>query len=296
MHALGKFVLAALAALVLVGCGEIAQPGGGGGVEGSATQTTSSPAHAIDPLLLVGIWQLHGTDEPPGTVLRLDARELSLWRACGAVFGSWRADDEGLFVADAGQSGDDGCFGPNATALTMRPPWLVAATQFRADGDLRLLLDADGDVTARLEPVSGSPTVESARSPFQDPPVVDSRARQALATPAALPGRLSPATRASLVGRWVPTGADDVERPRVPFLQLQADGSWTSSDGCNGSLGRWAVGADGRVLATSGVSTAIGCHNIPVDQWWTEAGRAGFDGGTLVLFGTDGHELGRLDR
>jgi hypothetical protein len=61
-------------------------------------------------------------------------------------------------------------------------------------------------------------------------------------------------------------------------------------------LGRWAVGADGRVLATSGASTAIGCHNIPVDQWWPQAGRAGFDGRTLVLLDTDGHELGRLDR
>lgn len=295
MHALGRFVLTVLVAVVLVGCGEVAHPRSGGGAEGSAPPTTSGSARATDPLLLVGIWQLHGTDEPPGTVLRLDARELSLWRPCGAVLGSWRADDDGLFVADAGQSGDGGCFGPHATALTMRPPWLVAATQFRAEGASRLLLDVDGDVTARLDPPSGSPTGDRPRSPFQDPPVVDSGATQAFATPAALPDNLRPATRASLAGRWVPTGAGDVERPRVPFLRLAADGTWTSSDGCNGSLGRWAAGDDGRVLATSGASTAIGCHNIPVDQWWPSAARAGFDGRTLVLLDADGHELGRLD-
>jgi hypothetical protein len=287
--------LTALVALVLVGCGEIVQPRGEGDAGRSAPPTTSGPAQTTDPLLLVGIWQLHGTDEPPGTVLRLDARDLSLWRACGAVLGSWRAADDGLFVADAGQSGDGGCFGPHATALTMRPPWLVAATQFRAQGASRLLLDVDGDVTARLEPVSGSPTGHGTRSPFQDPPVVDSRAKQAFATPAALPDTLRPVARASLPGRWVPTGADDVARPRVPFLRLDADGSWTSSDGCNGSLGRWTAGDDGRVLATSGASTAIGCHNIPVDQWWSTAVTAGFDGRTLVLLDADGHELGRLD-
>jgi hypothetical protein len=296
MRALRRVVLTTVLALALVGCGATAAPSDGGGdVEGSTTSAPSEAAASTDPLLLIGIWQVHGTDEPPGTLLRLDARDLSLWRACGAVFGSWRADHDGRLVADAGQSGDGSCAGPHDTALTLRPPWLAAATGFRAEGDSRLLLDHGGDVTARLEPASGSPPRDGSRSPFRDPPAVDERTQQSFATPAPLPRGLRPASRASLAGRWVPLGADAEQRPRVPFLRLDADGSWTSSDGCNGSLGRWTAGPEGRVLATSGGSTAIGCHNVPVDQWWPATAAAGFDGATLVLLDVDGHELGRLE-
>jgi hypothetical protein len=94
----------------------------------------------------------------------------------------------------------------------------------------------------------------------------------------------------------VPTGADAVQRPQVPFLKLAGDGSWTSSDGCNGSMGRWTSGDDGRVLATGSVKTAIGCHNVLIDEWWFRAARAGFDGATLVLLDADGGELARLTR
>ena len=82
-----------------------------------------------------------------------------------------------------------------------------------------------------------------------------------------------------------------MQRPKVPFLELDAEGSWTSSDGCNGSMGRWTAGDDGRVLATSGASTLIGCHNVPVDQRWVTAARAGFDGAALVLLDREGNEL-----
>jgi heat shock protein HslJ len=159
-----------------------------------------------------------------------------------------------------------------------------------------MLLDDQGAVTARLNPATGGPPKDGSRSPFTDPPVVNAAARQAFAVPDPLPTRLRPATRATLLGRWVPSGAGTVQRPKVPFLRLDADGSWTSSDGCNGSMGRWTAGSDGRVLATSGVSTLIGCHNVEVAQWWSTAARAGFDGSALVLIDRDGNELARLAR
>jgi hypothetical protein len=301
VRGLGRVVLAALVGLAVAACGTAAGPGSQGGLgdgstSGSTPGSTSGPHGPADPLLLIGVWQVRGADEAPGTVLRVDVTDLSLWRSCGALYGSWRADQRGLFVADAGQGGDGSCVTPSDTALTLRPPWLVAATSVRTDGDARLLLDDQGAVTARLDPATGSPPADGSPSPFTDPPVVDVRARLAFAAPAPVPTGLRPATRGTLVGRWVPDGVGTVHRPQVPFLRLDADGSWTSSDGCNGSMGRWTAGSDGRVLATSGYMTLIGCHNVPIEAWWSHATRAAFDGPALVLLDRDGRELARVTR
>jgi hypothetical protein len=301
MRGLGRVLLAAVVGLAVATCGTTVGAGSHAGQgDGPTTPTTSGatagPPEPADPLLLIGVWQMRGTDEAPDTLLRVDAAELSLWRSCGVVYGSWRADQGGLFVADAGQSSDGSCVTTHDTALTLRPPWLVATTGFRADGTSRVLLDDHGAVTARLDPATGSPPADGSRSPFTDPPVVDERARLAFAVPNPLPTALRPASRATLVGRWVPDGAEAVQRPQVPFLRLDPDGSWTSSDGCNGSMGRWTASTDGRVLATSGASTLIGCHDVPVDQWWSTAAWFGFDGPALVLLDGNGDELARLTR
>jgi hypothetical protein len=300
MRGLRRVVLTAVVGLAVAACGAAAGPaseGSRGDGSPHASTSTPGPQEPSDPSLLIGIWHVRGTDEAPDTLLRVDAAELSLWRSCGVLYGSWRADQRGLFVADAGQAGDGSCVTANDTALTLRPPWLVAATSFRSDRDARMLLDDHGAVTARLDPATGSPPADGSRSPLTDPPVVDDRARLAFAEPDPVPKGLRPATRATLVGRWVPDGADTVQRPQLPFLRLDADGSWTSSDGCNGSMGRWAADSDGRVLATSGASTLIGCHNVEVAQWWsTDAARAAFDGSALVLLDRNGNELARLTR
>jgi hypothetical protein len=299
MRGPGRVLLAAVVGLAVAACGTTVgtEPGGQGDAQtpGATPGATSGPQEPNDPLMLIGVWDVRGTDEAPGTVLRVDAAELSLWRSCGVLYGSWRADT-GLFVADAGQASDGSCATTQDTALTLRPAWLAATTGFRADGASRLLLDDHGTVTARLDRATGSPPADGSRSPFTDPPAVDDRARLAFAVPDPLPRGLRPATRATLVGRWLPDGVDAVERPKLPFLRLDADGSWTSSDGCNGSMGRWTVGSDGRVLATGGVKTAIGCHNVLIDEWWFRAARAGFDGPTLVLLDEKGNKLARLTR
>ena len=159
MRGLRRVVLAALVGLTVASCGTAAGPGsdGDGSTSGSTPGPTSGGHGPADPLLLIGVWQVRGTDEAPGTVLRVDVTELSLWRSCGVLYGSWRADKDGTFVADAGQSVDDSCATARDTALTLRPDWLVAATSFRTDGGSRMLLDDHGAVTARLDPANGAP-------------------------------------------------------------------------------------------------------------------------------------------
>ncbi|WP_158228335.1 META domain-containing protein [Pseudonocardia sp. MH-G8] len=78
------------------------------------------------------------------------------------------------------------------------------------------------------------------------------------------------------------------------FVTLAADGRWTGSDGCNNTKGTWRSGPEGELTATSGPSTMIGCENVPIASWLTDATRAGFDGDTLVLRDATGAETGRL--
>lgn len=284
----------AVVVVVVAGCGTQAPTGDGS--DESPTPRSTSAAGSTDPLHLIGVWRVSGTNEPDGTLLRFDGADVSLWRDCGALYGSWRADHDGHFVAEVGQWGDGSCATSKDTALTLRPPWLVAASGFQADGEVPLLLDDRGRVVARLAPATGSPPADGRRSAFTDLPRVDDQLRHGFAEPAPLSTRVRPASEAALAGRWTPVGTPKAQRPQVPFLRLDADRSWSSSDGCNGSMGRWTVGPAGRVLATSGVSTLIACHNVPVEQWWASAGRAAFDGATLVLFDANGEELGRLVR
>ena len=85
-------------------------------------------------------------------------------------------------------------------------------------------------------------------------------------------------------------------RPNDPFAEFAADRTWAGSDGCNRSSGAWGVDDAGRLLATGGITTAMGCDGAQVPGWVTWAGRAGFDGEVLVLLDRDGGELGRLVR
>jgi heat shock protein HslJ len=102
-----------------------------------------------------------------------------------------------------------------------------------------------------------------------------------------------PAAGAGLVGRWLP--ADGRADGRA-FVELEPDGHWTGSDGCNRTKGTWQGGPDGRFAATSGPSTMIGCENVPIATWLADAARADVDGETLVLRDATGAETGRLVR
>ena len=108
------------------------------------------------------------------------------------------------------------------------------------------------------------------------PPRVTVKTRQAYTPAAPLPAALTPVTREKLLGRWVPVdGPTGAGQP--PFLEFIADGRWRGSDGCNGQSGRWVAGQDGALLGTTGLSTLIGCDNVPISGWIGQARRAGFD-------------------
>jgi heat shock protein HslJ len=94
-----------------------------------------------------------------------------------------------------------------------------------------------------------------------------------------------------LVGTWLP--ADGQAGGRA-YVALAADGTWTGSDGCNGTRGTWHGGPDDGFTATAGPSTKIGCENVPIASWLAGATHAELDGGTLVLRDAAGVETGRL--
>ena len=89
------------------------------------------------------------------------------------------------------------------------------------------------------------------------------------------------AVAADLTGvRWLP--ADGTAQGRA-FAEFAPDGTWTGSDGCNGQSGEWTLGDGGALRATAGLSTMIGCENVPVARWVSEAVHVEVDGDALVL-------------
>jgi hypothetical protein len=242
---------------------------------------------------LVGSWQLSVDGPNDGDVLRLAPGDLSIWQDCGVLQGSWRADREGLFVGSL-WGGSGSCIQGKLPTI----PWLDAAAGWRRAGDGIELLDANGEVVARLQP-GGRPTPgpDIAASEAEPPVVVEAEKAHYLGSAPALPGGVTAAGRTDLVGRWVPAHDDGEKRPEQPYVELRGDGTYRASDGCNGTMGRWVAGRSGSVLATAGVTTLIGCHNLYVAGYVVGAHAAGLtDDGTLVLVDDHGAETGRLRR
>ncbi len=243
----------------------------------SAAPATGDSARAD----LVGFWRVDGGADD-GAWLRLDAGGLDLLRECGVVTGAWNATDE-LLVADPWGWSGEGC-------TTDSVPWLDEVTAYRLTDGRVELLDDDGAVVVALR-ADGAPTAAPADTNFTSPPGGDGNLAAWAARPAALPGTVSPATEADLTRHpWLAAGAFET-KPGVAFDEA---GRYTSTDGCNGVDGRWAVGPDGWFVATSGPQTMIGCDGAPVPSWIASAARAGMDGDSLVLFGADGQPLGTL--
>lgn len=249
----------------------------------------SDSAARVDPLDLIGTWQLAGVEDTGDSVIRLDWYDLQLWRECGVAGGAWRADHGGQFVAylsyATGSCADHGAFTPD---------WLARAVSFEVEGAERVLRDSDGAVTARLLP-GAEPTPGPDLAPSEaTPPEITDEMREAFAPAEPLPPELAPPAPGELAGRWVPEVQPTTLRPA--YVELAADGSWEGSDGCNRQAGRWVAGPDGVLLAASGPSTMMGCDNVPVGDWLAGTWRAGLDGDLLVLLDREGEELGRLVR
>lgn len=265
--------IALLAVLALGGCGPAdGEPEPPAGVD------------AADPTGLVGLWRVERPTGSDAEWLRLDAPELQLWVGGSLLLGSWAAGGS-LLVADV--NGWIGDADPDDGA------WLDDVTGYRAAPDGWDLVGVDDAVVASLS-VDGAPSpIAEVTDDWTRPPELTARMREVLAPPAALPAGLTAPTTADLVGLWV---ADVPSTEQEPHVELLADGTYSGSDGCNGAAGRWALGGAGRILATSGPMTAIGCEGAPVPTWLASAGRAGLDGDRLVLLDASGTELGRLGR
>lgn len=285
-----------LGCLLLAGCGQaISVQPGTLGPSSVATATTTSAADIVHPAELVGSWLVTADGEEDGAVLRI-ADDISLWRRCGSFGGDWRADRHGLFVASI----NDWSGSCVASADTATPPWLVeSAVGFRVIGQVRLLMDGAGATVATLSP-GGRPTAGTdVLASSADPPKLTGRLREQVEAGAGdVVTTLRSAGPDDLLGRWVPAGRlpTDPRSPQLPFLHLDHGGAWRGSDGCNGQGGRWVSASDGRLLATSGGQTLVGCNNVDVGSWLTNAVAAAFDGQTLVLLAGDGTETGRLSR
>jgi heat shock protein HslJ len=255
--------------------------------DGRPAAAPRPPATETGPIALIGLWTVEGTDEQAGTVLRIaPEKQLSLWRSCGMLSGSWAAQGA-LFLATLdGGSGD--CLPAGSADAT--PAWLKRATGYRSTGGDQMLVDDAGNTVARLLP-GGRPKVTGGVAASEaEPPAITDEDRAKLETTAApLPAGTTAAQRSSLLGRWVPASGG-----AAAFVAFNGDGTWTGSDGCNGNGGRWTVGADGVFLATAGPSTLMACDGAPVPTWLSTATLAGASADQLVLLDTTGTEVGRL--
>lgn len=289
-----RLVLGMAALLAMAGCGAgtAGEPGDAGAPPGSTSPPggPAAPAAPGDPVALVGLWSVRGAaGEEAGAILRLADSGLSIWRKCGLLAGGWRADPAGLFLGSV-DSWNGSCDLPPDP----QPAWLARVAGYRVAGADRLLLDQDGATVARLAPGRRPAHRDDVADSESAPPVVTAELRRLLAPAAPLPAGLRPASAAELTRRWVPADGTAADRPRGPFAQLRADGSWSGSDGCNGQGGRWLAGAGGAFLAVSGAQTQIGCANVNVGSWLSGAARAGIAADELVLLDRSGRELSRL--
>lgn len=238
---------------------------------------------ASSPIDLVNLWRVTDADgEAVDTWLRLDAGDFQLWRECGIISGSWRATDSLMLASVSGSSGS--CANETLPSIN----WLESVTSFAPATQGWQLLDAAGSPVATLT-IDGAPEpIATAADFYAEAPEITAETRAFFAEAAPLSSTLTPGP---IDGRWTSEAVDASTGAGVEFA---ADGSWTGSDGCNGGEGRWAIGANGSFLATSGLSTLMYCDGAPVPSWVATAQRAGFDGNVLVLLDADGTELGRL--
>jgi heat shock protein HslJ len=272
-----RIALATVLMLTLAGCA------GGGPKETGDAAEPAAPVDGAGPISLVGLWTVADTDEEPGTVLRIaPKRQLSLWRTCGALMGSW-AGAQDVFLGKLDDSGDR-CRGATT------PSWLGDATGYGSLGGDKILVDRNGKQLARLVP-GGKPKVGSDIDPAEAaPPVITDEDRAELTQTAQLPAGLTRVEPASIVGRWVPVGAAS-----PAFVEFRDDRTWTGSDGCNGNGGRWTA-TTSSMVATAGPSTLMACDGAAIPSWLAGTAMAGLDNGVLVLLGPKGTEVARLKK
>ena len=258
-----------------------------------------SPVSAQDPLKLVGLWTVRdarpdATPKPAKfavNAIRLGA-DLTAFTPCAEFFGSWLADEQGSFVAGAGV-GSGACFYDSAAPdVSQLPTWLQGTTSYEFEGGDVLLYDADHNLTARLTPGADVETRPDFDPSLTQAPTLDAAIRENLKAPKPpTPGK-SDVTMPEVAGRWLPLPRHRYNE--LAYLQLNSDGSWSGLDGCNGAGGRWLLETNGELLATSGVTSAVGCNNAPSSL--AGARNVRLVGGKLLLYDVDARLLATFVR
>ncbi len=266
-----------------------------------AGQETPQPAVAKRPDLtnLVAGWQVEAPGEEAGAVLLL-GRDMTLWPSCGlAAMGVWRAADT-VLVLDAGSFN-----GSCRRSRDRLPDWWTLVWGHRPDGSGHALLDRDGTVVARLRTGVTRPTHHpNVVKDMTRIPVLDAELRSWLRRQVVpLPEGLTPVTPDRLVGRWVSPEKDARGSGEEPYIELDPDGSWHGSDGCNDGMGRWAASPESTVVVTQALHTLVACPGPGPDATPDDvpgqvqsAASVGLDGSELVLLDRAGKESTRLRR
>jgi hypothetical protein len=288
-----------IGACALIACGSSAKPSPGPNVP--APTTSSSPGPGGTPDALIGMWRVtSAAGEPADTVMRLssgDGADLILFRSCGDFLGDWTATVSGAFVGYV-TGFSQACLEPGSNGKNITPVWMAESRAFRVRGTERELLATNGTVLARLVPVKQPlhPTPDLLKD-LRQPPTHDPITMHKLRTvPQPLPATVTPATPTTILGRWVPFPKRHYQNGQTPYLAFDKDGSWSGSDGCNGSGGPWVLASGGELVTTSGPSTLIGCDGAPTGAWLLQARRAAVAGERLILYDAAGRLVARLTR
>jgi len=92
-----------------------------------------------------------------------------------------------------------------------------------------------------------------------------------------------------------PTGTwGDSSGTNTPFLVLEDGGDLTGSDGCNTLNGTWSVDEADQVVFENVASTRMACEDV--DDWLSQLSVAEVSGDTMTVLGSDGAQIGQLDR
>ncbi len=91
------------------------------------------------------------------------------------------------------------------------------------------------------------------------------------------------------VGTWSESSDAD-----APSLTLEQGGKLSGTDGCNQLSGEWKLEDDDIVSFESVASTQMACEDV--DTWLAGLSQATISGSTMTIEGSDGAEIGQLER
>jgi heat shock protein HslJ len=107
----------------------------------------------------------------------------------------------------------------------------------------------------------------------------------------------------TVAGTWRPVTITGYELPsaypdafQTATITFNGAGGWMGSDGCNRLTGTYVFHGDGRLEATAGPSTLIGCANVPNGSVLAAAVQARLKGAELTLLDKRGAVLARYER